>query len=215
MKPADDPLVDYKVLVQSSYDRCAAAYSEARMGEAHPELELLSELLDDGASVLDIGCGAGLPVTRALAGRFTVTGVDISSEMVRRASANVPNASFVHADVTSVEFADSSFDAVIAFYSVFHIPREEHAALFSRIHNWLKPGGYLMCTLSHSSETAYTEDDFFGTTMYWSNYGLGDYTDMLTDLGFSILRTSGVGDGYSESHDAPAEDHPLVFARRR
>ena len=148
-------------------------------------------------------------------GRFTVTGVDASSEMIRLARANVSDAIFVHADITAVEFADSSFDAVVAFYSIFHLPREEHAALFRRIHDWLKPGGYLMCTLSHSSETAYTEDDFFGATMYWSNYGLGDYTDMLTDLGFSILRTSGVGNGYSESHDAPAEDHPLVFARRR
>ena len=184
------------------------------MGEAHPELDLLSKLLDDGASILDIGCGAGVPATRGLAGRFTVTGVDASSEMIRLAQANVPSATFVHRDITSVDFADSSFDAVIAFYSIFHIPREEHAALFRRVRDWLKPGGYLMRTLSHLSEMAYTEDEFFGVTMYWSNYGLEEYTDILTGVGFSMLRDSTIGDGYSESHDAPGEDHPLVFARR-
>lgn len=215
MKPADDPLVNYKALVQSSYDRCAAAYSEARMGEAHPDLERLSELLENGASVLDIGCGAGIPVTRTLAESFTVTGVDISGEMVRRARANVPGATFVQSDVTSVEFPDASFDAVVAFYSIFHIPREEQVTLFRRVHDWLKPGGYLMCTLSHTAETAYTEDDFFGVTMYWSNYGLGDYTEILTRLGFTILRASRLGDDYSETHDAPAEDHPLVLARKQ
>ena len=215
MKPANDPLVDYRALVQSSYDRCAAAYSEARMGEAHPELTLLSERLEDGASVLDIGCGAGIPVAGTLAERFAVTGVDLSGEMVLRARANVPGANFIHDDITSVEFPDSSFDAVVAFYSIFHIPREEHAALFGRVHDWLKPGGYLMCTLSHSSESAYTEDDFFGVTMYWSNYGLWDYHEILADLGYSILRTSTVGDGYSESHDSLGENHPLVFARRQ
>ena len=51
-------------------------------------------------------------------------------------------------------------------------------------------------------------------TMYWSNYGLEEYTDILTGVGFSMLRDSTIGDGYSESHDAPGEDHPLVFARR-
>lgn len=215
MKPADDPLVDYKALVRSSYDRCAAAYSEARMEDVHPELQLLIERLPDGAAVLDIGCGAGVPVTRALAQRFAVTGVDISGEMIRRARANVPGATFVHSDVTSVEFADSSFDAVVAFYSIFHLPREEHASLFGRVRDWLKPGGYLMCTLNHSNESAYTEDDFFGVTMYWSNYGLRDYVEILNRLGFSILNTSRIGDGYSEDHDGPAEDHPIVFARRR
>ena len=185
------------------------------MEEAHPELDLLGERLLDGAAVLDIGCGAGIPVTRLLAERLAVTGVDISGEMIRQARANVPGATFVRDEIMSVEFEDSSFDAVVAFYSIFHLPREEHAALFSRIHDWLKPGGYLMCTLSHSSESAYTEDDFFGVTMYWSNYGLADYTDMLTGLGFSILRTSTAGEGYSESHETPEEDHPLVFARRQ
>ena len=215
MKPADDPLVDYKALVQSSYDRCAAAYSRARLEDVHPELGLPSELLDDGASVLDIGCGAGVPITRALAERFAVTGVDISGEMIRQAKANVPGASFVHGGIMSVDFAASSFDAVVAFYSIFHLPREEHTTLFSRVHSWLKPSGYLMCTLSHSDEMAYTEDDFFGVTMYWSNYGLRDYVQILTGLGFSILRTSTIGDGYSESHNAPGEDHPLVLARRQ
>ncbi len=103
MKPADDPLVDYKALIQRGYDRCASAYAETRTDEASPELELLSKHLDDGASVLDIGCGAGVPITRSLAARFAVTGVDISNEMIRHAQANIPGASFVHADVTSVE----------------------------------------------------------------------------------------------------------------
>ena len=199
--------------MRSSYNLCAGAYAKARMEEAHPELDLLSERLADGASVLDIGCGAGVPVTRTLTERFNVTGVDVSAEMVRLARENVPSANFIHGDILSLEFEDSSFDAVVAFYSIFHLPREEHAALFRRVHNWLKPGGYLMCTLNHSSEAAYTEDDFFGVTMYWSNYGLRDYVEVLTGLGFSIMSASTIGDGYSESYDAPSESHPLVLAR--
>ena len=214
MRHANDPLVNYKYLVQRGYDRCASAYAESRVREAHPELDLLSERLDDDASVLDIGCGAGVPITRRLAERFAVTGVDISSEMIRLAQDSVRCATFIHADITSIEFADSSFDAVVAFYTLFHIPREEHRGLFHRIHDWLKPGGYVMCTLSRHSEKAYVEGDFFGETMYWSNYGLAEYQEILTGLGFNVLTTLTIGHGQSEITGAPPEHHPLVLARK-
>jgi len=45
---------------------------------------------------------------------------------------NVPDAHFIHADVTRVEIAPASCDAVAAFYSK-HIPRDEHADLLRRI----------------------------------------------------------------------------------
>ncbi|MCI0848392.1 MAG: class I SAM-dependent methyltransferase [Chloroflexi bacterium] len=215
MKPADDPTFDYKSLVQRGYDRCLAAYDEARKSEAGPELDFLTRRLEDGAAVLDVGCGTGVPYTRALAQRFTVTGVDSSSEMIKQARANVPKASFIHGDVMSVEFPPSSFNGAIAFYSVFHLPREEHPKLFRNIYDWLLPGGYFLCTLTRLSEEAYTEDDFFGVTMYWSNYGLEEYKEILTRVGFSILGTSVIGHGYTEAHQAPHENHPLVLAQKQ
>ena len=207
MKPANDPNKP-KILVQQGYDRCAATYNEARKNEAGPELHFLTRNLEDGAAVLDVGCGVGVPYTQALAQRFTVTGVDSSSEMIQRARANVPNGSFIHADIMSVEFPPSGFNGVVAFYSIFHLPREEHSELFRRIYNWLQPGGYFLCTLAHSSEEAYTEDDFFGVTMYWSNCGLEDYKEILTWVGFTLLETSVIGHGYTEAHQAHLESHP-------
>ena len=215
MKPADDPTIDYKALVQRGYDRCVAAYDEARKNEAGPELDFLTRRLEDGATVLDVGCGTGVPYTRALAQRFIVTGVDSSSEMIKQARANVPKGSFIHGDVMSVEFPPSSFNGAVAFYSVFHLPREEHQELFRRIYDWLLPGGYLLCTLTRFSEEAYTEDDFFGVTMYWSNYGLEDYKEILTRVGFNLLEISVIGHGYAEALQAPHENHPLVLAQKQ
>ncbi|MCH7737278.1 MAG: class I SAM-dependent methyltransferase [Chloroflexi bacterium] len=214
MKPANDPTIDYKVLVQRGYDCCAVSYHEARKNEAGPELDVLTMRLEDGATVLDIGCGTGVPYTRALAQRFNVTGVDSSSEMIKQAKANVPNGKFIQGDVMSIEFPRSSFNSAVAFYSVFHLPRQEHADLFLRIYDWLKPGGYLLCTLTRSSQQAYTEDDFFGVTMYWSNYGLEDYIEILTRIGFNLLETDVIDHGYTEAHQAPYEKHPLVLAQK-
>ncbi len=215
MKLADDPTVDYKALVERGYNSCAAAYDEARKEETEQALAMLMDRMDNGAVVLDVGCGAGVPVVRELARRFIVTGVDISGMMVDRARVNVPEGTFIHDDIMSVDFLPSHFDAVVAFYSVFHLPREEHVELLRSIYRWLKPGGYLMATVSVWNESAYTEDDFFGVTMYWSNYGLEEYKEILERLGFDLLEVTIVGHGYDETHQTPEERHPLVFAQKR
>ena len=215
MIPATDPQVNYKAFVRQAYDACAAAYDESRRAEPGNEIRGLSDRLSDGDTVLDIGCGAGVPIAKSLAARYSVTGVDVSPEMIQRAQQNVPAGDFVCADIMSATFPPSSFDAVIAFYAVFHIPREEHPDLFRRIHRWLKPGGYLPCTLSHFSEEGYTEEDFFGVTMCWSNYSLSEYLEILTGAGFALLETKATGSGYEEACQETGEDHPLVLARKQ
>jgi cyclopropane fatty-acyl-phospholipid synthase-like methyltransferase len=213
MKPANDPSIDYRLLVKQGYDTCAATYEAIREKEVEPDLVLLMDKLDDDAKVMDIGCGAGVPIARALAQRFVVKGIDVSKEMVLLSRKNVPGGTFIHADIMSVDLPDSHFDAVVAFYSIFHLPREEHEDLFHRIHRWIKSGGYLLVTVSEENEAPYTED-YLGVTMYWSNYGMQEYLDMLDEVGFSVLSKTSVGHGYHASHETPEEHHLLIFAQK-
>ena len=215
MMPANNPEVDYRALVRRSYDACAEEYGESRRVEPGIEIRGLLDRLENGAAVLDIGCGTGVPIAKSLANRYQVTGVDVSQEMISWARQNVPTGEFVCDDMMSVEFKPARFDAVVAFYSIFHIPREEHPTLFSRIHKWLKLGGYLLCTLSHTSEEGYTENDFFGVTMYWSNYGLMEYLVMLADAGFRVVDVASTSSGYEDSFEGVIEDHPLVLVQKR
>lgn len=213
MQLASDPSIDCKALVKCGYDACAAAYHRARREDPQPELSWLIERLEGGSRVLDIGCGAGVPVARELAVRFDVTGVDLSEAMVHLARRNVPHARFVHADIMSLCYPPTSFDAAVAFYSIFHLPREEHCELFRRIHRWLVPGGYLLATLSAVREPPYTEE-FHDVPMYWSNHGLPEYERMLVSLGFQVEERGALGHGYSEECAGGDEHHPLILARK-
>jgi cyclopropane fatty-acyl-phospholipid synthase-like methyltransferase len=214
MKPATDANTDYKDLVRRGYDACAAEYEAARRAEANPELELIIARLPAEAAVLDLGCGAGVPVARTLARHARVTGVDISTEQIRRAQANVPEGTFIQDDLMRVDLPAETYDAAVAYYSLFHLPREEHRAFFRRLHGWLKPGGHALLTVTRQAEAAYTEDDFFGVTMYWSNWGLGEYRQMLTEAGFEVLATGTVGHGYVEETGAAEEWHPYLFVQK-
>src|SRR4051812_11240585 len=167
--------IDPKALVACGYDRCAADYEASRQVHAGPEIGLLSDYLTEGESVLDIGCGSGIPVARKLAHRFKVVGIDISAEQIRRAHDNVPSGTFIHGDVMSVALPPNYFDAVVSFYSLFHIPREEHPELFRRIHKWLKPRGFILLTATLHKEEDAIEDNFFGVPMFYSNFGVADY----------------------------------------
>jgi SAM-dependent methyltransferase len=156
-----------------------------------------------------------VPVAAALARRGRVTGVDLSAEQIRRARANVPSGEFVESDIMAVDFPDATFDAVVAFYAVFHLPREEHEVLFARLHRWLRPGGHLLATVARFRESSYTEDDFFGVRMYWSNWSREDYVRMLETLGFELLESRVLGHGYADGEPRRPEAHPLLFARKR
>ena len=43
--------------------------------------------------------------------------------------------------MTEASFRDASFDAVVAFYSIIHVPRDEQPGLLRRVAGWLRPGG--------------------------------------------------------------------------
>ncbi|MDQ5820421.1 MAG: methyltransferase domain-containing protein [Actinomycetota bacterium] len=167
-------------------DRFAAWATEI---EDDPRARFRGELLarlPEGARVLELGCGGGGPDTQALAERFRVTGVDISTEQVARARANVPDAEFVQADMTELELPPGSFEAVAAFYSFNHVPRDLLPGLLDRIHGWLVPGGLFLTALGSNDTPGWT-GEWLGTTMYFSGWPAETNRRLLGLAGFTLL----------------------------
>jgi SAM-dependent methyltransferase len=160
-------------IVASGYDRIAdryLAWSALRPSAARLRaLELADALIPAGADVLELGCGAGVPMTARLAVGRRLTGVDVSAEQLRRARRNVPGATFVQADLTQLDRPAASLDAVVAFYSLTHVPRERLPGLFERIATWLRPGGAFIASLGVEDDPGGVED-WLGVEMYFSQY---------------------------------------------
>ena len=177
-------------IVEHGYDEIADSFLEWRdqiIGD--PRLWWLNQLtsrLEEGARVLELGCGAGVPDTRILAERFRVTGVDISREQICRASANVPDAEFIRADFTNLELDAASFEAVAAFYSFNNVPRDLLAGLFERIHSWLVRDGFFLTALA-TSDTESWVGEWLGTTMFFSSYPPDTNRRLLSEAGFELL----------------------------
>jgi cyclopropane fatty-acyl-phospholipid synthase-like methyltransferase len=150
-------------------------------------LDWLLGLLPVGAEVLEIGCGAGVPVTRTLAATCRVTGADISAAQIALAREHMPEATFVQADMTALAFAPASFDAVVAFYALTHVPREEHAALLGRIATWLRPGGLFFATMGASDSPGAVEPDWLGAPMFFSHYDAATNRGLVEQAGLALF----------------------------
>jgi SAM-dependent methyltransferase len=162
-------------MVADGYDEIAERYlawSGLRPSAARLRyLELALEHIPPGSDVLELGCGAGIPMTAALATDRHVTGVDLSATQLEMARRNVPGATFLQADMTTLSFEPASFDGVVAFYSLTHVPREEHAELLERIRRWLRPGGVFIASMGADDEPGDVEADWLGVDMYFSHFG--------------------------------------------
>src|SRR5262245_13433282 len=183
--------VDPKRIVADGYSRIAERYcawaQETRKEERAKYTTLLLERLPAGARVLELGCGAGVPVTQRLVERCAVTGVDMSDQQIALARRNVPAATFIHADMTRLEFAPACFDAVAAFYSLIHVPRHEHPSLLRHAATWLRPGGLFVATLWPQAIEAAFAEDWHGAPMYWSGFDTQTNAKLIAEAGLRLL----------------------------
>lgn len=155
-----------------------------------PRAEWCDELvarLPTGARVLELGCGGGTEETRRLAQRFELTAVDLSEEQLRRARGRVPEARFARSDLTELELATGSFEAVASFYVFNHVPRELLAGLFARIHDWLIPTGLFLASLGANDTPGWT-GEWLGAPTFFSGFPPEANRVLLADAGFGLLR---------------------------
>jgi len=182
---------DPKEIVARGYDAIALRYAEWAARVESPALEWLRDLdarLAAGSDVLELGCGRGVPVTRELARRHRVTGVDISAVQVELARHHVPEASFVHADAADLDIAPSSFDAIVALFFFGHVPADEQAGMIHGVGSWLRPGGHLLATFGAGEPGEDVDSDWLGVPMFFASLGGDTYSRLLRDEGLELLR---------------------------
>lgn len=137
--------------------------------------------------VLDVGCGTGYPIASYLIKQgFTLTGIDVAEEMLAFAKQlNLPNATFLHEDIQTW-MSPGTYDAIIAFDSLFHLPMASQVPVLTKLCQWLNPGGILLFT--HGKKMGEITGDMFGTTFSYASLDQVDYQHLLTSQGLSLLR---------------------------
>ena len=138
----------------ATYNAAADSYDDpansfwARFGKS--TVERLG--LRPGERVLDVCCGSGasaIPAAERVGPGGSVTGVDLSDNLLRLASAKakarrLQNIEFRAADMLALPFPDRHFDAVVCVFGIFFVP--DMAAAVRSLWRVVRPGGKLAIT---------------------------------------------------------------------
>jgi len=152
---------------QSSYDLIAKEYADRIYNELDGKpldrklLDAFAARLKDAGPVCEIGCGPG-HVARYLHDRgVEIFGLDLSPGMLEQARRLNPGIEFRQGNMVSLDFQDGALAALVAFYSILHIPRAELPDVFREFRRVLRPGGLLFLAF-HIGLEVHHEDDLWG-----------------------------------------------------
>ena len=194
---------------RESYDRVATRYAElVRSGlEGLPSESALVDhftrrVIEAGEGlVLDVGGGPGW-LTGLLASRgLKVTGMDISTEMLRLARTHNPGLPFTVASLTQIPLADGVAAGVFCWYVLHHVPDDDLAIAVRELARITAPGGFLMLG-GHVGDSSYIKTEGYGglpMRVLFARRSPQTYADLLRHAGLTVDATIELGPDHPTS----------------
>jgi len=181
--------------LKSTYNRIADDWFKDHKQDTwwHEGTARFTSLLPKGASILDIGCGAGVK-SRYLSDKgFKVTGMDFSEKMIEIAKREVPNVDFVVGDIYELDSYQNKFDAVFAQAVLLHIPKERVVEVLEKFKNKLKPNGVLYLAVKEvkvdgTDNEIIKENDYgYEYERFFSYFTLIETKEYINRLGLKLV----------------------------
>jgi SAM-dependent methyltransferase len=195
--------------LKASYDAIAPRYNEWTIPHSTTRLRYLEQLLgrlptttssspSTPVSVLELGCGYGVPVTQKLLSypNFSVTANDLSSAQLALARASLlPGPAYgrltlLEGDMLALDFTPATFDAVVGMYSIIHLPRAEQVEMLRKIVAWLKPGGWVLANFAAEELAGREMQNWLEEEkgwMFWSGWGSEGTVEKVREAGLEVV----------------------------
>lgn len=189
-----------------SYDKIVKPYLANRDKlKSGKYLRQLLKFLPKNSRILDLGCGAGVPVDDVLlkAGH-SVIGIDISSEQIAFARKNCKGGQYLIGDMADLKENEYEVEAIVSFYAIFHIKRNRHAEWLKVVASNLSKGGKLLITMGDREFEG--THKLYGQELWSSQYGTAKNRQMIKEAGFEIL--------LDEVDTSGGERHQVIMAEK-
>jgi 2-polyprenyl-3-methyl-5-hydroxy-6-metoxy-1,4-benzoquinol methylase len=150
--------------------------------------------LGPGAVILDLGCGNGIPITKALfQDGYTIYGIDASPTLITAYREHFPDLTVACEPIETSNFFDRKFDGVVAWGLVFLLSENVQSELIHRVSTILNPGGQFIFT---SPEAVCTWTDIMAGVESRS-LGAEKYKRILSSAALSLIgNNTDEGDNY-------------------
>ena len=140
--------------------------------------------LPDGAAILDLGCGTGVPISQALIeDGFRVYGVDASPTLVAEFDRRFPQMSIACEPVETSAFFDRCFDGIVAIGLMFLLPADVQRFLIFKAASRLNGGGHFLFTSPY--QVCEWQDLITGRQS--RSLGQDAYATLLSEAGLTLV----------------------------
>lgn len=187
--------IDKRNSVKDNYDKIADLYC-GEFGVELEDQEVINEFVSHlkvGSSIVDLGGGSGKLTNYFINKGYKAVCYDFSENMMKNAMRLFPNTPYILDDIVNIKdhFEDKSLDGIIAFYSLFHIPRENIRQLFVDANSVLKDDGIFCFSFQLGNDEMLVDEPFLkenGKEVLYMNYINRDQVHKLVeDTGFDTL----------------------------
>jgi ubiquinone/menaquinone biosynthesis C-methylase UbiE len=207
--------------VRAAYASWAESYdtNENRTRDLDAVILRQHELDIAGRDVLEIGCGTGKNTEWLAEHAASVVGLDLSPEMLARAKARVPSATFIEHDIQRTwPVADESVNAVVGNLVLEHISNIR--IIFHEAQRVLRPNGTLFLCELHpfrqrlGSQAQFT-DTATGDRLKVEAYAhdVSEYVNGGIDAGLTLGRIGEWWDEQDRAAGAPPRLLSVLFNR--
>ena len=173
--------------ISSGWDAVAQDFMKYRSDSGSTIVKEWCSRLAENPSILDIGCGHGLPLTPILLGaNASIFAIDSSQNMVSAYRENFPEHPIAYEAAEDSRFFDRKFDGIMAIGLIFLLPEDRQKQLLEKMSRHLKPYGHILFSAPHQI----CEWKDIQTGRRSVSLGSDAYRDYLERLGLRII-----GDG--------------------
>jgi SAM-dependent methyltransferase len=173
-------------------------------------VQMLSDHLRPGITILEIGCGTGY-FTRELTRRGAdIVAIDVSPDLleIAKAKSSAPNVRYEIQNACALTYSDATFDSVVGSSILHHLEIEE---ALREIYRVLKPGG----TIYFTEPNMLNPQIAIQKNVPWIKRRLGDSPDETAFFRWSLrrlLEQAGYGDIQIDPFDFlhPKTPVPLI-----
>lgn len=173
-----------------AYDKIFDWYLSARSPDAGvAPVRLLAQKLESNATVLDVGCGHGAPITTSLLEQgFSPYGIDSSRKMVEKFREQCRDVPVQHCGVLDSDFFNTSFDAIVSYGFMFHLPADLQKKVIKKVSEHLKQGGYFLFNSGNEDGDRMAPPDFNGgETFMMSSMSRRNYEKVLLRNSMALI----------------------------
>lgn len=192
--------------VLNTYESLGKKYLDFRSSlKSDKYVREFSQKLKKHAYILDVGCGAGVPVDDILTrDGHEVMGLDLSPTLIGLARRLVPAASYSVFDMRSLTKGQYSVDGLVCLYAIFHIPRIEHKNMLEIFASFLSKGGWMLISLGDRAYEGVHE--MYGFESFGSQWGSEQNRRIVESAGFEVI--------VEEFSMSSGERHQIILAQR-